>query len=133
MSNVNRWKILGQSQAADEELCRTHLESFVESFVEKSRRERWRTLLLERPKRIFRHSSKLEAHLDRRRCMRVESLPSFTAQDIGLYYDFQNSPVILDAADIIDVGCGCDGIFSLKPGKLAYYFSHEDVVWHCSG
>jgi hypothetical protein len=49
----------------------------------------------------------------------------------GVYYDFFDQPKILSLKDAFLVGENNDGIYSINPGKLAFYFYHECEIWLC--
>lgn len=117
---------LGATVLADEAMWTEHFTGFVNSFVQKSCRERWLHLLLKRPKQIYGNSHKLHGHLDWSKCSRIENTNQLSQKSKGVYYDFRNEPVILTVADAFLVGPDKDGIFSILPGKLAVYFFHEN-------
>jgi hypothetical protein len=126
MEQSSRWDILETASLADETAWTEHFTGFVNSFVQKSRRERWLHLLLKRPKQIYSNSHKLHSHLDWSRCSRLENASQLNPKSKGVYYSFMDEPVILTVSDAFVVGPDNDGIFSIVPGKLAIYFFHEN-------
>lgn len=111
----------------------THIIAFVNSFVERNRRDRWLHLLLKRPKKLFRNSHKLHDCLDKTRC--AESLEPDSLEDemTGMFCDFwsDSNPILVSARRAIELGTGHDALFSVSPGKHAVYFFHEDFVMEC--
>ena len=126
MQEYIRCDILQAASLANEAAWTEHFTSFVESFVQKSRRDRWRHLLLRRPEQIYGNSHKLHSHLDWLKCSRLKDTNQLNQKSAGVYYDFMDEPVILTASNAFIVGPGRDGIFSIIPGKLAIYFFHEN-------
>ena len=119
------------SPVAEEAMWIEHASRFVTAFVVPARRDRWRWLLLERPRRIGRDSHKLHSDLDPRFCQSEGVLPPEVLTGEGLYYPFADLPRVVPASSIdLAVGNG-DAIFSLVPGKLAVYFFHEGEIWLC--
>ena len=125
MQQPNQEDVLENASLADEMVWTEHFTDFVNSFVQKSRRDRWLHLLLNRPKQIYSNSHKLHGHLDWSICCRIENANQLNQKSKGVYYDFLNEPVVLTVADAFLVGPEKDGIFSITPGKLAVYFFHE--------
>ena len=131
MKQTGRWNILEHAQVANDAACSEHFSQFVSSFVKKEYRDRWLHLLLTRPKQIYKNSSKLEAHLDKSKCTAIDETSYPGGESLGLYYDFSNQPVMILTSSSLVVGENHDGIFSISPGKLAIYFSHEGHNWLC--
>ena len=115
-----------------EELYRTHIKAFVDAFVRKERRERWSHLLLTRPKQLYKNSHKLFDHLDKSRCAVIES-SLFPLDTEGMFCDFwpESVGVMTTASRAFEIGMGYDAIYSVTPGKCAFYFFHEDIVLEC--
>ncbi len=109
-----------------------HLVSFAESFIVKSKIERWTDLLSRRPKKIFAKSSDIYKHLDMNYVVQNDALQNFVDEDtVGVYYDFINEPSIISFKEAITSGTYHNAIFSIKAGKLAIYFFHEGWNFVC--
>jgi len=108
-----------------------HLTAFVTAFVIPARRERWVELLTRRGRNAFANSSKLMGALDERHCMRVDGAWELDPARTGVFYDFFGEPCVKTLADAVAEGSGRDAIFSLEPGRLVIYFSHEGWSWLC--
>jgi hypothetical protein len=108
-----------------------HLSSFVKSFVEKKRQERWLHFLCNRPKKTYKHSAKLLNHLDERYYKEVDNIECIPDDASGVFFDFWDSPKIIKFNEAFDKGMNEDAIFSYKPGKLAIYFFHEGWIFLC--
>lgn len=127
----NRGQILDTAPKASDNQFKEHITGFVNSFVEKNRRERWLDLLLHQSKQLYSNSHKLYNHLDKDRYCLLTSAKNLDQQSIGIYFNFLDPPVILSVRDAFIVSIGIDAIFSLKPGKLAIYFFHENESFLC--
>lgn len=112
-----------------------HVAGFVAAFVMPDRRQRWLHLLAQRPKQLLKNSHKLLGHLDEAKCDRVESLDSISESTSGVYFDFHaDSDLVLVNRDrAMELGSGHDAIFSVTPGRIAFYFFHEDWIMACRG
>jgi hypothetical protein len=110
-----------------------HMSAFVSAFVLRERRERWLHLLSHRPKQLFKNSSKLHNHLDRRYCAEIFSYESLAVKGTGVFADFHDSsdPLLVSAGRAMELGAGTDALFSVLPGSFAVYFFHEDSVIVC--
>ncbi len=131
MEQPNRWDIINAASSADESAITEHFTSFVNSFVQKHRRERWLHLLLKRPKQIYGNSHKLHNHLERSRCSQWNNTNPLNPKSKGVFYGFRDEPIILTVADAFLVGTDNDAIFSITPGKSAIYFFHESEIVLC--
>lgn len=127
----DRWEILDTASEIAGSVYDEHMTAFVESFVEGNRRDRWLYLLLERPKNVFRNSHKLYNDLNRSQCFRCKDTNEIALDQRGVYYDFYSAPKNLTLREALLVGADSDGIFSIKPGKIALYFFHESEIWLC--
>ena len=131
MEQPTRWDILESAPAADEATVSEHFTGFVNSFVEKHRRERWLHLLLKRPEQIYTNSHKLHNHLDWSSCSKLKDESELNPKAKGVYYGFSDEPVVLTVAEAFMVGPERVGVFSIVPGKLAIYFFHELENYLC--
>jgi len=109
-----------------------HLRSFVKSFVLKERRDRWEHLLCNRPRSAGKNSHKLYDALDRRWCKQLIEEPTVAGGVTGVFYNFFSEPMMTSFDEAWAEGLGHDAVFSVKPGRLAFFFFHEDEVWICS-
>lgn len=110
-----------------------HLRSFVESFVVSARKERWKELFAKRNHKLHRQSHKLHQALDRRYCQ-VDPVPhGFDWNSMGVYFDFRPEPSLRTFKDVYEEWSRYwnDFVFSLIPGKLAFYFFHEGELFVC--
>jgi len=108
-----------------------HLSSFVKSFVEKKRQERWLHFLCKRPKQTYKNSANLLNHLDERFYKEVDEIDNIPNNGKGVFFDFYNPPKIIDFKEAFEEGVNEDAIFSYKPGELAVYFFHEGWIFLC--
>jgi hypothetical protein len=130
MESPSGWELLGACPVADEAAWVRHAEAFAAAFVAPAHRERWRELLVRRPRRVRRNAHKLYNTLDRRVCRPVSELPAAVRGD-GLFYGFFDRPRVVPADLAAAAAGGGDAVFSLVPGGLAVYFFHEGEVWLC--
>ena len=132
MVEQDRWTIFEAAPIPEDESYQEHMAAFVNSFVLKSRRERWLYQLSKRPKRIYSDSHKLYGDLDRTKCSLVKDESSLSKlRGEGIYYAFFDEPKVLSVQDALLVGPRNDAIFSLSAGKVAIFFFHEDEILLC--
>jgi hypothetical protein len=132
MRNFKKENIENNSDSCDETILNQHLEKFVTSFIFPNRREKWKHLFLKNGKRSYKNSSKLESHLTRQFCflLKKEEL-DINIETKGVFYDFRYSSFFISLKDALILGDYQDAIFSIIPGELALYFSHEGRIWLC--
>ena len=132
LDGQDRFEIVQKAKTADAEIYRKHVDGFVNNFVLKAYRDRWREFLLKRPKQLFSKSSKLHNHLDWNICSVLKNEDAFVAQNkSGIFYDFYDEPRMLSAEEAFYVGSGNDALFFVEPGKKAVYFFHEYENYLC--
>jgi hypothetical protein len=146
LAEPNRWTIWEAAPKADEEACAKHFTAFVNSFVQKSRRERWLHYLLKRPnqpKKWRNLFNELENQLESERYSIVEhsqveelrqssiAIAKRVGEDKGLYYGFCDEPKLLSVEDAFIMGSMDDAIFSIVPGKIAIVFNSDGFVYLC--
>ncbi len=108
------------------------MAGFVNSFILKSRRDRWLYQLSKRPKRIYGDSHKIYNDLDRAKCSLVKDESSLSKlRGEGIYYEFFDEPKVFSVPNALFIGPRHDAIFSLVVGKVAIFFFHEDEIWLC--
>lgn len=112
---------------------REHLDAFVDAFVVRDKKDRWKTLLARRGAKGIAESHKLREALDPRFCTRVtlEDVASLTANRACVFFDFSSDPEETTAKPAIARGKDTDAIASFDAGRLAVYFFHEGEVWLC--
>lgn len=116
-----------------------HLEKFVESFVRKSRRERWLYYLLEKPEKVmdlemmrfYGHRNEITTEF-----VKSEDLSKVFGNNFekvkGIYFDdFDCKPELLTLSQAFENGNGREAIFSVKAGELALFFTHEYEIFLC--
>ncbi len=109
-----------------------HMRSFAETFVLSTRKDQWVYLLSERSDNTFKQSSKLFNHLDHNYIEQNDSLYDITSYDTpGVFYNFKDEPKCISFKEAIEEGKSHDAIFSIKPGELAIYFSHDGWNFVC--
>lgn len=132
MRNLKKENIENNSDSCDETMLTQHLEKFVSSFVLPDRQGKWEHLLLKNRKRSYKNSSKLESHLTKQFCLLVKKEDMYiNLETKGVFYDFRDSSFFVSLEDALILGDYQDAIFSMIPGKLALYFSHEGRIWLC--
>jgi hypothetical protein len=93
MDTRERWERLEACPAADEGLWAEHVAGFVAAFITPAKRERWRELLTDRPRRVGRYSHKMHTDLDRRACAKAGTeLRAGLVTGVGLFYHFAGGP-----------------------------------------
>ncbi|CAN5340279.1 hypothetical protein BH11PLA2_BH11PLA2_37290 [soil metagenome] len=112
-----------------------HLTEFVKAFVIGAKKDRWLELLTRRGRNAHHDSHKLQQALDDRFCTRTHETDSSSALTQGVYFDFHDEPVVISEAEANSrnnhvIGYR-DAIFSVEPGRLAYFFFHEGWTWRC--
>jgi hypothetical protein len=111
-----------------------HLDAFVDAFVVREKKDRWKTLLARRGAKGIAESHKLRDALDGRFCTRVAHGDVATlgpADRACVFFDFWSDPEATTAKAALARGPDTDAIASLDPGRLAVYFFHEGEVWLC--
>ena len=125
-------EILSHAKTPDAETYRRHVDGFVDNFVQKEYRERWREFLVKRPKQLFAKSSKLHNHLNWDVCITLKNEDSFVAQTkSGIFFDFYDEPKLLTAEEAFYVGVGSDALFFIEAGEKAVFFFHEYENYLC--
>ncbi len=132
MRNLEKKDIENNSDSCDETVLKQHLEKFISSFIFPDHREKWKHLFLKNRKRAYKNSSKLESHLTKQFCflLKKEDL-HINIEAKGVFYDFIEPSLFITLNDALIVGDYQDAIFSIIPGELALYFSHEGRLWLC--
>ncbi|EDN68627.1 hypothetical protein BGP_0279 [Beggiatoa sp. PS] len=132
MRNLKKADIVDNADSCDEIVLKEHLEKFVNRFIFPERQEKWKHLFLKNRKRSYKNSSKLEEHLIGPFCFlaKQEELP-INIETRGVYYSFGDSSVFMCLNEALILGDYRDAIFSIIPGELALYFSHEGRIWLC--
>jgi hypothetical protein len=126
------YEIWERAKTPDAETYRKHVDGFVDNFVRKEHRDRWREFLVKRPKQLFSKSSKLHNHMDWEVCVLLKNEDAFVAQTkSGIYFDFHDEPKILTAEEAFYVGSGNDALFFVEVGKKAVFFFHEYENYLC--
>jgi len=109
-----------------------HLKSFAEAFVLPQRKEKWITLLSQRPENIISEASKLFNYLDHNYIEQNDQLKNVVShQSTGVYYDFKHQPKCVSLKDALEEEKDNDAIFSIEPGTLVIYFNHEGWNFVC--
>jgi hypothetical protein len=108
-----------------------HLAAFVEAFVVPGRRERLKYIFSRRGKNARAEGSSLFAHLDARLCKQVQGNLGLDENAQGAFYDFRHEPRAATLREAMNAAGGDDVIFSIVPGKLAVFLSHEGWSWLC--
>ena len=106
-----------------------HLSAFADAFVVPARRERWKYLLARRRKRAFQDSSKLMNHLEMRLGKQVDGEFELSLDTQGVFYDSYDGPRWMSLEQAQTASQNHDALFSVTPGKLAIYWSHEGWSW----
>ena len=108
-----------------------HLAAFVDAFIAPPRRERLKYVFAHRGKNAREQGASLLSHLDERFCRRVDGDFGLDPSTAGVFYDFRHEPRSATLRDAVAAAGGDDVLFSIIPGKLAVYLSHEDMSWLC--
>jgi len=127
-----RAEILEQARSVEPEIWRQHLTGFIDSFIKKDRRDRWRFLLLNPSVKTSRASHKLYSDIDRSKSTGLVypfALPSATRVARGVYDDLQGAPKYLTYDEATIVAPNTDGIYSFIAGELAMFWFHEGEVF----
>ena len=126
-------KIIDEAEVVSQQLYQKHITSFIDSFVQKHRRDRWKFLLLDKRKELEQVSHKLLSDLNVDLCTRIEVEPNYPKGfSRGIYYEFEEHAVSLQFKDAWFVGTGRgDAIYSVDPGAFAVLFYHEMERWLC--
>jgi len=106
---------------------KNHLDSFIDSFVEKDRRDRWHFLFQKNDEKTKHNSYKLLNDLDRRFCKRNDDLESLNTLTVeGVFYDIgSDDPTVSVLSEILKEQNYFDAVFSINAGKLAVFLFHE--------
>ena len=108
------------------------MKSFAETFVLDSRRDKWVSLLIERPDNILAQASRLFNYLDHNYIEQNDALSNVAADDVrGVFYDFSDEPQCISFKEAVGLVKVRDAIFSITPGRLAIYFYHEGWNFVC--
>ena len=127
------YEIWERAKIPDAEIYRKHVDGFVDNFVRKEHRDRWREFLVKRPKQLFSKSSKLQNHIDWGVCVLLKNEDALVAQTkSGIYFDFHDEPKILTAEEAFYIGYGRDALFFIEVGKKAVFFFHEYENYLCT-
>ncbi len=88
--------------------------------------------MLHNSKNAYRDSSKLEGHLNDYCLLVDKNLLKNKHKLSGIYYRFiSDNAVLISLEEALTIVGYENAIFSIHPGKLGFYFSHEDRVWLC--
>ncbi len=132
MVDQDKWAILEAAPTPENKMYQEHMAGFVNSFVVKSRRDRWLYQLSKRPKNILRDSHKIYDVLDRTKCSLIKDESSLSQlRGDGIYYEFFDEPKVLSVRNALLIGPFGDAVFSLVVGKVALFFFHENEIWLC--
>jgi hypothetical protein len=132
---ATKQKYLGEPCAAD--LATLHLTRFIESFIATSRRERALALLVQKPKRRRDALVVLWDSLDPAYCRRLEGEGDSASSLLAKHGNREGVLVTgggtgrLTLQDALRLEGSEDAIFSIDPGKLAFWMSHEFDVVEC--
>ncbi len=121
------YELWESADRATREVADAAMRRFVDTYVERRSKDRWRELLAKRNEKLFRHAHKLEAALDLKFCKQVE--PEGIPSGVGVFYGFFDEPLLISSADAVTLGRERDAVFVLP--KCGVLFSHEDRVWLC--
>lgn len=127
-----RTEILQRAQCVEPEIWRQHLTGFIDTFIMKDRRDRWRFLLLNPSVKTSRTSHKLYDDFDRSKSTGLKypfALPTATTVARGVYDDLQGLPKYLTYDEATIVAPNTDGIYSFIAGELAMFWFHEGEVF----
>jgi hypothetical protein len=108
-----------------------HLSEFVDAFVVPDRRERLKYIFARRGKNAREEGSSLFTHLDERLCKQVDGGFGLDDDAQGVFYDFRHEPRPATLREAVRAAGGDDVLFSIVPGKLAVFLSHEGWSWLC--
>jgi hypothetical protein len=125
---MDRYQIFNKAEESNKREADDHLFAFVRSFVFKERQSRWLSLIEKRSDRAYRDSGKMLDHLDFSFSVRVGSIEILSGYKAGVYWEFHDQPVKVGPGEAFVLGMHRDAIYSLNPGRLALYFSHEGDV-----
>jgi hypothetical protein len=109
-----------------EAVAHEHLLGFLKSFITKSRRARWLSVVAKDSGYWYEKFSQLEDDLDPGCCQRSDGIPE---DSTGVCIDFCYQPHWLEGRDCRERYRGM--IYSVKAGKLAYYLSADSQLWLC--
>lgn len=130
---TNKYDIYDSAKPCSTAEANEAFQFFIQSFIEKDRRERWTHFLLNNPSKAYKHSAKLEQHLDKRCCTEIKTHELQVNKSVqGIYFDFSDPPISATLIDSCILGDYSDGLFISSTDKLAIYFSHEGRAWVCS-
>lgn len=110
---------------------------FIDSFIEKQHRERWRFLRAKGWVRVRENLGQLENHLDRKKTVLVQkNALEFAAQKIqesrfssGKFFDFRVDESIVHPPFLDKVLC--NSLLFFEKERAAFYFHDEGWVYFC--
>jgi hypothetical protein len=128
-----------------------HLHGFIDNFISETHRHRWKHFIFEKPDKAQNEMGKFIRHHNEKCTFfehsRIEE--NLDSSKYGYYYDgdlclYVCFNEINEYAEYIDgkqyagtrfgdlyFDPWCDAIFSVVPGKLAYFLHHEWWFWEC--
>jgi hypothetical protein len=127
-------------QPCSSELLEEHLAAFIDAFVSKHRRERARLMLIDKPTSRSEGLRDMHAWLDSRFADDLDGQETFAQvlakihnNPIGVFMSVEQICCMkLDEA-VSEATFGSeDGLFSVTPGKLAFWFSHHGDIVRCT-
>ncbi len=131
-----RSDILQQAPSVESETWQLHVGGFIDSFIRKDRRDRWRFLLLEPSVKTSRTSHKLFDDIDRSKSTELKypyTSPIETKIGRGVYDDFKGKPKYLTYEETTIVAPNTDSMYSMIAGKQAMFWFHEGEVFLFEG
>lgn len=104
-----------------------HLVAFVNTFVRKDRRNRWKFLFEQNSDKTYHNSHKLLKDLAGEYLVRDDTLQSVSDLCVqGVFYPIgREEPRVERLDQVLEGDPFCDAIFSIDPGRLAIFFFHE--------
>lgn len=107
-------------------LAQHHLTMFVDKFVSRSRKARWKGLIRKDSSVLYSKLRRLREDLDMNMCTEIDSI---TEDERGVCLDFFHYPHWLIGKDILKLHRNC--IVSVDPGKKAYFVTDNNTIWLC--
>ena len=129
--NDHYYKILNNAKTADEPTVCNQMKTFVNYFVVKNKKARWKELFCKSSGNLYKKSHKLEEDLNKKHCTLTNELEDKITNKMGIYYDFLGSAVYVEGHHAVELGVNNDAIFLINLGKNALVFSHEGRIWIC--
>ena len=121
-----------QAQSVESEIWRQHLTGFIDSFIKKNRKDRWRFMLLKPSVKTSRTSHKLFDDIDRSKSIELKypyALPTAAKFVQGVYDDFSGHAIYLTYEEAMIVAPNTDGIYSMIAGQFSMFWFHEGDVF----